>query len=71
MSTDVSTSLPESTYTRGTIVTVTLSDPSAVITGIAVHGWQDSVTVPAEPEPFLPIFSYLGNGTEAPGLTRE
>jgi hypothetical protein len=68
---DVSTALPESTYTRGTLVTVTLDDPNAVITGIALHGFQDSPDVPAEPEPFLPIFSYTGNGTEAPGLTRE
>jgi len=47
VSTDVSTSFPDSSYEEGTVVTVTMSDASSVITQIALHGYQE---VPALPQ---------------------
>lgn len=41
MATDVSTSLPQLDLPPNSTVTVTLSDASAVITQLNVHGWQE------------------------------
>ena len=41
MATDVSTSLPALHPDEGAIYTVTLDDPSAVITQLVIHGTQE------------------------------
>ena len=46
MPTDVATSLPQLDLDPGTVVTVTLDDPGAVLQSITLHGWQE---VPGEP----------------------
>lgn len=50
MATDVSTSLPQLDLPPNSTVTVTLSDASAKISQLNVHGWQDE-TDDAAPKP--------------------
>lgn len=42
MPADVAASLPQLDLSEGTVVTVTLDDPAAVITSLTMHGWQDA-----------------------------
>ena len=41
MATDVATQLPDVDLEPGSVLTVTIDDPAAVITSISVHGFQD------------------------------
>lgn len=44
MAVDVATPLPQLDLDQGTIITVTLDDPAAVITSLTLHGWQAIAT---------------------------
>jgi hypothetical protein len=46
MPTDVATPLPQLDLAEGTVVTVTLDDPAAIVTSLTLHGWQE---VPGTP----------------------
>lgn len=45
---DVSTPLPQLDLAEGTTITVTLDDPSAIITSLAIHGWQAEPSAPLQ-----------------------
>ena len=58
MPVDVSASLPQLDLLPGTTITVTLSDPGAVITSLVLHGFQtvDEAAAPDKTEPlWLPV----------------
>lgn len=61
MPTDVSAPLPQLDLRDSTIVTVTLSDPAAIITGLAYHAYQTLPgVVPAAPVPRLALEGAIG-----------
>lgn len=63
MPVDVSASLPQLDLRDGTVITVTLDDPLAVITALVVHGWQTFPEVAPEEGPSpLPVFVPIGDG---------
>lgn len=56
MPADVRTALAQLDLTEGTVVTVTLDDPSAAILSLTVHGWQEVPgRDPAHPLPLLTL----------------
>lgn len=59
---DVSAPLPQLDLDPGTVVTVTLDDPAAVVTSITLHGWQE---VPAAPAPLPDILLTVAPGEAA------
>lgn len=56
MPTDVATSLPQLDLRDSAVLTVTLSDPAAVITSLVLHAFQTlPSTVPDNPVPLLTL----------------
>jgi hypothetical protein len=54
MATDVAAPFPQVDLQPGSVVTVTLSDPGALITALNIHGYQDD-SVNATPTPLSPV----------------
>jgi hypothetical protein len=56
MPADVSTPLPQLDLAEGTVVTVTLDDPAAIVTSLTLHGWQEVPTPDLKlPDIFLAV----------------
>lgn len=52
---DVSAALPQLDLLPGTTITVTLDDPGAVVTSLALHGFQ-TADVPESPDKTEPLW---------------
>lgn len=61
MANDVSTALPQLELLPGSTLTVTLSDPSAKVLALNVHGFTDTDTAPA-PTPSPVKGAYTSGG---------
>lgn len=53
MPADVSAPLPQLDLNEGTVITVTLSDPNALVTQLTLHGWQELPPGTLQPPPIL------------------